>query len=183
MSSAVISLTPQDLLAAWRLQRRNSVAVTISRFVPILLIAIYAWSIWPNVVDYGWEAAFQDVTMPILVVVLVASNLLQEFVLLPRRAQKILEQQKGLGGEITYDWDQDGLRVTGETGHSRLAWGDYVRWLEDDRVLVLFQSDNILNLMPKSRLTSKQAAEIRERLTAEIGKAGARKKRKKKSKT
>ncbi|PIB90620.1 YcxB family protein [Caulobacter sp. FWC2] len=165
------------MLEAWRLQLRKSFMMRLSRLMPALLLAIFLLQAWGTVTYYGWSAVFQNVTILVVAVLLFGANLLQSLVLLPRRAKKIFGQQKAFGSEITFAWDQDGLRVTSDTGHSQLAWGDYVRWLEDDKTLVLFQSDAILNFLPKRLLTAEQAAEIRERLTAAIGKAGARRKK------
>ena len=66
--------------------------------------------------------------------------------------------------------------MTAATGNNRLAWSDFVKWLEDDTSLVLFQSDNLLNPFPKRCLTEDQVAEIRGYLTAALGRPGKKRK-------
>jgi hypothetical protein len=175
MSSTIVTLAPKDLLAAWRLQRRKSFAVQLSRYVPIPLAAIYLWGSWQDLADFGWRALLEDPALPMITFFLVTLNVLAETVTLPRRAKRIMAQQKGLSGEIAVTWDEATIEVRNANGHGRLAWGDYSRWLEDDTMLVLFQSDNVLNLLPKRFLSDEQVSDIRNRLTAALGKVGKKK--------
>ena len=69
---------------------------------------------------------------------------------LPRRHKKTYRQQVSLHQEVTCSWDRDGLRATSEYGHSMRRWSDYVRALEDKQVFVLYQSDVLFEIFPKS---------------------------------
>jgi hypothetical protein len=176
MSSTTLSLTPSDLLAAWRLQRRHNLFVKVCMFSPAVLAALYLLTNGRDLLDYGWRVVVWDPVLPLLIVFLVIVQVLGAKVTLPNRAKRLLQQQKGMGGEIAFAWDAEGLRITGATGYNRLAWSDFVQWLEDDVSLVMFQSDNLLNPLPKRCLTEEQIAEIRGYLTAALGKAGKKRK-------
>ncbi len=176
MSSTVFQMTEQDLLAAWRLQRRHIVAVTIMNFAPLAGLCLYVALSWRNFADYGWYAITFNPSLPLAALFLALVNLWLVKIKLPGNAKRVLKQQKGLAGEITATWDAEGMTMAGSSGHSRLAWGDYIRWLEDDANFVLFHSDNVINPLPKRVLSGEQIAEIRGSLTAALGKAGKKRK-------
>ncbi|WP_448662368.1 YcxB family protein [Sphingomonas sp. CJ20] len=86
--------------------------------------------------------------------------------LLPRRARRAYRQHRGLRDPIRAEWDDAGLRIAAATGESRLAWGDYVRWSADDRVLLLYQTDYLFNILPRAAMTEAQHASILAALAA-----------------
>lgn len=68
---------------------------------------------------------------------------------MPRRARRIFAQQKSLHGEIDYQWDDDALTIKTERAQARMLWSDYIKWRENERLFVLYQSDIVFNLVPK----------------------------------
>jgi hypothetical protein len=161
MSSVTFRYTAADLVNGWRVHRRHSSALLRGRLV-LLAIAIaagvYAYAVGglDHPVAMTWGAVGGLVPVAIIVI---ADRPVQM-----RRARRTLAQQKSLQGEVTFDWDTQGVAFTNAVGHSRLAWSDYARWRESKASLVLFQSDNLINIIPKRCFTEAQLAEIRSGL-------------------
>ncbi|HSG34155.1 MAG TPA: YcxB family protein, partial [Sphingomonadaceae bacterium] len=67
-------------------------------------------------------------------------------------------------GATNFSWDAGGIQLVGPKGESRLDWSDYYRWAEDERLVLLFQSRILYNMIPKSALSRGQLDEIRGHL-------------------
>jgi len=91
MSSTTVSLTSQDLLSAWRLQRRNNFAVQFALWFPLLLAAFYLLSSWRDLANYGWQAVVEDPFYPLIIVLVATLNIVVDKVSLPRRARRTRE--------------------------------------------------------------------------------------------
>jgi hypothetical protein len=63
---------------------------------------------------------------------LLGLNVLNDRVLLPRRARRFVSQQKSIQGEISIGWDAEGVVF----GQSRTAWDDYFKWLENESLVL-----------------------------------------------
>ena len=173
VASVSLQYLPEDFLAAWRLQLRHNRFVRVSRFAPLLLLVVTGLGSWTQFRDFGLVTGlFAILPMTILSGLLLALNVLSDRVLLPRRAKRFVSQQKSMQGEISIGWDAEGVSFSAKDSRSRMAWNDYFRWLENDAVLVLFQSENLLNVLPKRCLTADQVAEVRDRLAATVGQPG-----------
>ena len=172
MSSTTIKFVASDFLDAWRLQRRTTLLVRVSVFAPLVLLALYLLSSWRDIADYGWEAVVSDPVLPILIIFLTTLNVVNDKVLLPRRAKRLLGQQKSMQEDVAVAWNDAGIEFTMPNGHHRLAWTDFMKWRESPTVLLMFQAENLMNILPKRCLSDEQAAEIRDRLTVALGKAG-----------
>jgi hypothetical protein len=84
-----------------------------------------------------------------------------QYIYVPQRIKKVSRQFIDLSGEQEYRFTDSGVAYKDQYRESNLPWGKYVKWLEDDRVLVLFQTDNTVNLLPKRCFSSEQLAEVR----------------------
>jgi hypothetical protein len=89
-----------------------------------------------------------------------------QFVVVPRRIKKAFLQFKDFAGAQEYLFTDDGVTVKDQRGESTIPWGKYVKWVEDDTVLLLFQTDNLLNFIPKRCLAGEQMDDIRRAITA-----------------
>jgi hypothetical protein len=173
MASVSFQYLPEDFLDAWRLQMRHNSFVRACRFAPLILLFIGGLGVWTEFRDHGLMVGlFSILPTVILSGLLFGLNVLSDRVLLPGRAKRFLSQQKSLQGEVSIGWDAEGVAFVAQAGQSRMAWGDYFKWLENDSVLVLFQSELLLNVLPKRCLSEGEVVEIRDRLTATLGKAG-----------
>jgi hypothetical protein len=173
MASVSFQYLPEDFLDAWRLQLRHNSFARVCRFAPLVLLAMSGLSSWTEFRDHGLIVGlFSILPATILTGLLFGLAVLTDRVLLPRRARRFVSQQKSIQGEISIGWDAEGVAFAAKDAQSRTAWDHYFKWLENDAALVLFQSENLLNVLPKRVLTDEQAAEIRDYLTAAVGKAG-----------
>ncbi|QLC21645.1 YcxB family protein [Parasphingopyxis sp. CP4] len=79
---------------------------------------------------------------------------------LPWQARKLFRQTKLLQGEITALWTSTTITYSGEWGSTEIAWSDYHRWMENERLIVLFQSDAVYNIVPKAVIARDEVAAI-----------------------
>jgi len=96
-------------------------------------------------------------------------ELVQSKLILPRRAEKIYNQQASLRATYTYSWDNDGLSVSSETGQARRPWSDYIKFLENDRLLLLYHSDIMFEIFPKSWFSRQEQADEFRTLASRVG--------------
>ncbi len=154
----VFTPTEADTIAAYR---RHNLALFWSRR---LLVAL--------VVSLALVAGFVAVMLPgdlfgmglILSVAALGGVLVPAAMIrwrLPAAAKRIHAQQRDLQRAITLIADADGLRTETETGHSRTPWPDYLRWREDERVILLYRSDALFQFIPTRILDTRQRAAMR----------------------
>lgn len=75
---------------------------------------------------------------------------------LSRKARRIFLQQKSLHDKTEVSWSESELNFKSERGSTKYFWSDFVRIVEDRDMIVLYQSDNLMNFIPKRVLTSEQ---------------------------
>lgn len=97
----------------------------------------------------------------------------------PVVARRVYHQQKHLQDELTVTWDMQGLRVVTPNSDSRTPWSHYLRWREDARVVLLYQSDALFQFIPKRVLSMEEVASLRAHavaapMAAAVGADGAR---------
>lgn len=68
---------------------------------------------------------------------------------LPRRSRKLFAQQKNLRRPVEFSWDAHGLAYISANGSGNTPWTDYVKWRENERMLLLYHSDALFQMLPK----------------------------------
>ena len=58
-------------------------------------------------------------------------------------------------------WSEAGLKATGSHGEWTVPWGDYLKWAENSKVILLFQSPRLFQMLPKRFLDTEQVADLR----------------------
>ena len=96
--------------------------------------------------------------------------------LLPGAVRRQLTRSNGLRGDIVASWDTDCITLEGSHGLSRWPWSDFYRWQESPGGVLLWQSEQIYNYLPKRVLTDDQVSELRSTLSETLGKPGKRSK-------
>lgn len=87
------------------------------------------------------------------------------FVFLPLKCARIYRQQRSLRAPFQFSWDESGISMRNELGEGRLAWGDFVKFEQNAKVILLYQSDVLFNVIPKSAFTSpEQLADFMEQV-------------------
>ncbi|MBB6342906.1 hypothetical protein HNP49_003094 [Pseudomonas fluvialis] len=82
---------------------------------------------------------------------------IQRLYILKFKAKKIYKQQKFLHESFSYDWSPDGLLVTSDTSSCLTPWSHFVRWRENKDVVLLYHSDCLFQILPKSIFTSQES--------------------------
>jgi len=152
-------LSEADAVSAGRFAAgRQMLLRPISRVLLILIAALYALLLLLD-----WRMATQPLLVALMAAVGVAV-LLAVWVLIPWQMKRHFRQAPGLRDEIELSWDDERLSFETTRGNSRLAWSDYHRWGENERLLLLFQSEILYNIVPKAALNADELAAIREAL-------------------
>lgn len=94
---------------------------------------------------------------------------IQSRFVLSRRAEKIYGQQVSLRATYTYFWDKDGISVASETAQAKRPWSDYIKTLENDHLLLLYHSDIMFEIFPKSWFVSQEQADEFRALASRVG--------------
>ena len=68
---------------------------------------------------------------------------------LPRRIRKLHRQRPDFASPFTYAWTSEQLEGTSAFGNSRRRWDAYHKFKEDDRLMLLYQADNVFEVFPK----------------------------------
>jgi len=87
-------------------------------------------------------------------------------VVLPRRSRRIFAQQKNLQRPLEFWWNDDALHGSNERGSSATPWADYLRSRRDDRVILLYLSDAMFQIVPTRCFEPAQLTEFLERVEA-----------------
>jgi len=73
---------------------------------------------------------------------------------------RIFRQQKSLNLPFSIEATSEAFCAFNETGKTTMPWGHFVKWKESERLLLLYHSDILFNLVPKRLFQS--GAELAE---------------------
>jgi hypothetical protein len=154
------AISSQHYLAALRLHRQRAVKRQL-----LVLVAFAAAGV--IVVTAGYRL------FGLILVGAGVGGLIGEFIqsrfVLPRKAEKIYNQQAALRASYTYSWDKDGVSVSSETVQAKRPWSDYIKTLENDHFLLLYHSDIMFEIFPKSWFASREQADAFHALASRSG--------------
>ena len=66
----------------------------------------------------------------------------------------------------TLTWNEQGVVMQSEYGDARVPWADFRKAREDQRMILLYESDRLYRLIPKRCLSAAQLADIQSCLEA-----------------
>jgi hypothetical protein len=72
-------------------------------------------------------------------------------------------------GPLHYSWDEEGFSSATLSGHSMHRWPSYRRWLENDRLLLLWPHPATYQILPKRALEPAQVEDLRRFLLQQAG--------------
>lgn len=102
-----------------------------------------------------------------------AAGLLTELLLAKRllrsRMTRIYNQQAALNDTFTYSWDEENVYVSASTGQGKRPWKHYVKVTEAEDLFLLYHSDHMFEIVPKSWFTDTQQIEEFRSLTSVVG--------------
>jgi len=104
----------------------------------------------------AFAAAAMVFGLPVLIVHLLS----------PRAARRTLRLAPGLQGDLHYSWSETGFACDADAGSSLTHWAAYRRWLENEKLLLIWPGPKLYQVLPKRVLDPAQIDEIRAFLIA-----------------
>lgn len=168
LASGVFQTTPADLAAVYRSQLRWLIRRPRSlRYLLLLPAVISAVAVEMFVLlDPDWTAWNLSGAV-LLSFGGIALLLLLTCALLPRTARRHFRQQKGLHQEWRVEFTRFGLRAMTPSQDGTIAWTEYVGWSQNDEVVLLYQSDHLVQFMP-TRALAPEALQTLHELVAHL---------------
>ncbi len=155
-----VAISSQDYLAALRLHRerlvkRQLLVLAALTFAGLLAIAIGFRFVGIVLIGAG------------------VGGFIGEFVqsqfFLPRKVRRIYSQQASLKASHTYSWDEDSISISSETGYAKRPWSEYIKSLENDHLFLLYHSDIMFEMFPKSSFHSQEQLDGFRALASRVG--------------
>jgi hypothetical protein len=158
-------ISEQDFLDAHKLAIRKSLSRStrlIFRVLPFWGLFMFLGVMWP-VLRHGFSWKW-NMLLPFSMALLFLS-----LPLLMRQVQKkVYRQTANLHGKRTVTVDESGLSFSGPAYSSRLEWTFFPRFVEGEKTFLLYQSNQIFNVIPKQQLSQEQIVQLREAFTRNI---------------
>lgn len=140
------TVTENDLFKAQQLHAKPSGAKNILFLLVLMLVGLYLYD--QAGVDPG-----------ILVGAFVGGILGfvgYYVVFLKYKCAKIYRQQKNLQIPYQFSWDNDSIYMKNEMGKVRIKWSDFTKLKQNKTLILLYHSDALFNIVPKSAFTNEQ---------------------------
>jgi len=147
MSSFKVQLTAEEYIAAYRFQSGFKLPPTASFYFLLVLCAFAAIFGSVTLSQRGAPAYYA-----ISPVAAFGGILLFGYALLPRRARVLYSQQRELHEPMQIDITPEAVRFETSSGTSTRQWASFVKWAETPHNFVLYQTDALLNVIPKKAL-------------------------------
>lgn len=163
-----VLLNEDDMVNAARLysrvmfrRPRTIIGCLVIFVVCLVLMAMIAGVIFPydaeRLARY-WPMVLGASLLPFVVLLLI------NIFILPITARRNFRQQRSLRGETGMTWTDEQLAIDSEYGAFAIPWSHFVRWGEDDKGFVIFESDRLYRLVPKRFLDPDMQRSLREKL-------------------
>lgn len=166
MQTVSFTPTPDDLLAAYRLNVRTT--WKSGRMVRAYLIGGGVVGVIAAGCALAWElapVATAAVTGFVYWVVALTGIVLATYLRLPRQVRRIFDQQKSLHRETTVTWTQAHITFESSQGQTRHDWADFLMIVQSRNVVILRQSEALMNFIPTRVLNAAQIETIVHRGT------------------
>lgn len=95
-----------------------------------------------------------------------------QWLVLPRRVARIHRQLKALAEPSTTRWDAVHLEAHSSMGHATVKWADFVRFTENEHLMLLYVADNLFYIFPKHWFSDPAQLEGFRQLATQAGKGG-----------
>ena len=135
------TLQPSDYVRAQFLNLRPR---PVYKFVGAIILAAALWAGW-----YSFSQSDIGV-LDYLFVAAILFLILNFAVYLPWKTRRIYRQQKAMQRELTYRFDDSGVFASNENGQSTTPWQDYLKWKQNDHMILLYFSDCMYHMIPRT---------------------------------
>jgi hypothetical protein len=160
-------ITREDFIDAQKLHRSKSPRRIVRGLVLVAKVCVVAVLILLIVL----AAVIRDrniwLTYAPLVGLLVVWVLLY-WVWAPFNWRRTYTKDRRLQDAFTVDISEEGVQMGSATFDANLKWGLFLRFLESDRVFLLYQTNRMFNLLPKSAFAPAEVEEFRQLLRRKL---------------
>lgn len=165
--TVVIQLQPEDLALAQRLHFWQHVR-SRGGLIRLAIIGVVATVVFAGLLRLMGDQAVMPVVIFALIVpvAVLAFPYLITHLLGGVAARRTFKQQKTLHKPAKLTWNEQGVVMQSEYGDARVPWADFRKTREDQRVILLYESDRLYRLIPKRCLSAAQLADIQSCLVA-----------------
>lgn len=95
---------------------------------------------------------------------------LSQPLLFKRSARTAYRKSPAFHGPRSAAMDEQGMSVEGPDISSRVKWPFFVKFAEDDKTFVMYQTNQLFSFIPKRQFSQQEISSIREALTQHIPK-------------
>ncbi|MEM8695122.1 MAG: YcxB family protein [Pseudomonadota bacterium] len=165
MREARYTLTERDAVDATKLFYRRQMFGRSKPMVFLIVVIIAAVTVLVGLgeADRVLDNSLLQILISVIILVVIVIAIFYLFFVAPM-ARKNYRQTKLLHGEVEISWTPEAITFAGDWGSTIIAWGDYHKWAENERLFVLFQSDALFNILRKDALGPEASLEIRQLL-------------------
>ena len=162
-------ISEQDFLDAQKLAMKKTPKLTtrlLFRIMPywgVLLFLGVAWPVFQK--GFVWKT---EMIVPFAFAVLCLGSPL----LLKRAYQKAYRRNPSCQGRLSLVLTESGLDFNGATFSSQLKWEHFIRFVEDEKIFLLYQTNQLVQIIPKRQLSPEQISELREGFIRNIAMKG-----------
>lgn len=166
-NSAKFALTADDTVAGMRLYAWSGMTSRKSLIrwflLWVVLVAVLGWivtrgSLAPEKLPATALVVLGGSLIPFLLAAIVT------VIGVPIQARRTHRQQRTLRGDMTLAWSDDALHIESEYGIFDIPWGHFLRWREDGRSILLYESERLVRIIPKRALSDGQQQSLRASL-------------------
>lgn len=162
-------ISEQDFLDAQKLAMRKAPKLTMRlllRVLPFWGAFVFLGVAWPVFKQgFAWK---MDMIVPLAFAILCLASPL----LVKRAYRKAYRGNPSYRGNRTLILNESGLDLSGPTFSSQLKWENFIRFVEDEKVFLLYQSGQVAQIVPKRQLSPEEITELREAFTQKIAMKG-----------
>ncbi len=137
-------VSAQDYLAATQQHSRKVWALDVT--IAVLVVAGYAahWRTFGLPRNFGLAILSFWILFRAIVY----------FVVLPRLVPNVYSKSKLLGNEVTVTFSEQGVRMTTGKSEETLEWDFFHRCKEDRKAILLYQTEELVRIIPKRAFAS-----------------------------
>lgn len=148
---ATIQYEAQDLVDAMRLHMRPSPAFRAILYVLLAALGLaVALVLYQAVSGGGWN---EGGTFALLIV---AYGLIIYRWVLPWKMRRVFRLHKSLHQTASIETTDEAFVAEAANGNMRMPWGDYLKWKANEKLVLLYQSPQLYNMVPRRVCGSKQ---------------------------
>lgn len=144
----------RHILKQWTITR---IVMMVALVIMIILVG-YALTMLTGQDVLRWVILF--------LLALAAAMLLLIFLFSPYKTRKIFYQQKELSLPFQIKFDEMGVHFQNEMGGNNRPWSLFLKWDQNEKIMLLYLSDIMFLMLPKRLLTNEVIAFIQAQLQA-----------------